>query len=116
MTEPEWYRQRGLACEFCGGPGRYIALPPPAVTYTTAESDLSLSDLTIKTAVACPEHRFFVLSRHERLDDEFRFAEYKHGRPVLDAETHPEQMKRSIATILRRLKGWDGPEDSGPLG
>ena len=105
MTEPGWYRQPGLACEYCGQPGHLVPLPPPPVS-VVAEVD-SLLAFTIKTAVSCPEHRFLVISRHARLDDEHRFAERDHGRPVLGDDPYPEQIKRSI----RRLRGWDGADD-----
>lgn len=110
MDEPEWYRQPGLSCEFCGRPGHLIAIAPP-ISVVVAETFDPSADFTIQVRVTCPEHRFLVRNRADRLLDERRFAEHVHGRPVLDAETYPEQIKRSVGTIIRRLHGWDGAED-----
>jgi hypothetical protein len=110
MDEPEWMRQPGLACEYCGGPGHLIAVPPPISLALADIADASQS-FAMETRVTCPEHRFLVENRAKRMQDEERFAERDHGRPVLGAETHPDRLRRSVGTIIRRLSGWDGPED-----
>lgn len=78
MTEPTWYRQPGLRCEYCGAPGHLIPCPLPVSVAAVMADDLP-SSMAIKTATTCPEHRYLVRLRHERIEDPSRF-EYDHGR------------------------------------
>lgn len=109
MTEPEWFRQSGLRCEFCGEPGHYIAIALPVSLQFSA--DVPDARPSFEKRVTCPEHRFLVINRAERQLDEQDFAEHRHGRPVLGAEPYPERTRRAIRTIFDRL-GFkvDGPD------
>jgi len=111
VSEPAWLRQPFLRCEYCGEPGHLIAIAEPvSAVYSTDPAEM-LKPMPLETHITCPEHRFLVENRALRVKDEERFAERDHGRPVLDAETHPDRMRRAISTLVRRLGGWNGPED-----
>ena len=109
MTEPEWYRQPGIACEFCGKPGHLIPIAPPMVTAATFTDEPDLGSLTITTRMTCPEHRPLVRQRAEREQDPERFA-YDHGRPGEWGETGPERTRKALRTLVDRLGESDDPK------
>ena len=79
----DWTRQLGLPCEYCRAPGHLILVPPLlSVVQMTDEAEL-MKPLPLNEHMTCPEHRFLVENRARRLQDEARFAERDHGRPVL---------------------------------
>ncbi len=95
MSEPEWLRQRGLACEFCGEPGHWFMIPQPVSVVATMTDELAMSSLSIDKHIACPEHRRIIQQKLMREQDPARFAA-DHGRPMEWGETGPERMRQAL--------------------
>ena len=101
-SEYDWRRQRGLACEYCGAPGHFVTVPLPLdLRAMVTDEPPTMSDLPDRH-VTCPEHRYLVIERVRRTQDQRSFAHH-HGHPENWGETEPELLRSSLRALIDRL-------------
>ncbi len=97
----DWQRQPGLACEYCGGPGHFIAIPPKMTAAWFAETTIPTFEPIVRH-ITCPEHKYLVSQRALREQDPEYYA-HRHGRPETWGETDPERTRRALKKIFEKL-------------